>query len=390
MFRLRSVSSSFSRLPLRRRFLNLFSSSSTSLASKNGGRGRVREIASVWAFGVLCGVGGYAGNEVFNHYRALVVVDAKEKEKAVSTKNEEAKEKTVSTKKDDDEEAKYEAQYEAELKKNYEAEQERSETRGPERDPENPSVHILVGDSVQDKVLQNKEQDVIIAFYSDDCRHCLLLKPVYEQLAYAFQDVPQVMIAKMNTDKNWRKGLLTFQQYAGGSPIIKVFRAHSTPEEKIQEAVELRRPSAQGLIEEIYQHRKGGWTEEEKTQVIQKAQSYQKESRKKYVKNFLTERKIYSFAPCGPELLSCLESATSGLATEEDLKKFHAYIDCRVKEKKDDVIEFWMNLGQLADYELEMVARQLQHQHHQQQQKKSKENQTQEKAKDQGKKKEKL
>ena len=46
------------------------------------------------------------------------------------------------------------------------------------------------------------QKDVLVEFYAPWCGHCQQLKPTYEEVAKAFDDVGHIMIAKLNADKH--------------------------------------------------------------------------------------------------------------------------------------------------------------------------------------------
>ena len=56
-------------------------------------------------------------------------------------------------------------------------------------------------------------------FYALWCGHCQQLKPVYEEVAKAFDDVGHIMIAKLNADKHEIPGV-----EIDGFPTIKLFK----------------------------------------------------------------------------------------------------------------------------------------------------------------------
>jgi len=155
-------------------------------------------------------------------------------------------------------------------RKEYDEEQDRSEPKIPSK--QNPkSGAILVGDDIDETVFNNKTQDILLEFYSDNCPHCVLFNPTFKQLAYAFEIDPNIVVAKINTDKNWRNGLLTFDQYIGGTPTIKLFQAGLGHEDKLKEAKEGTSPNYTALINWVYMNRKSPWTEQGREAVQKRA-----------------------------------------------------------------------------------------------------------------------
>jgi len=62
-------------------------------------------------------------------------------------------------------------------------------------------VKILVGNNFDD-IVMDKEKDVFVEFYAPWCGHCKNLAPIWDQLGEAFENVPTVVIAKMDATAN--------------------------------------------------------------------------------------------------------------------------------------------------------------------------------------------
>ena len=67
-------------------------------------------------------------------------------------------------------------------------------------------VKVIVGKTFKDIVL-NPETDVLVKFYAPWCGHCKKLAPVWDELAAAVKDVPNLVIAKFDATANEVEGL---------------------------------------------------------------------------------------------------------------------------------------------------------------------------------------
>ncbi len=72
---------------------------------------------------------------------------------------------------------------------------------GPLPDNEGKAVKEVVGKTFYDLVIANK-RDVMIMFYSPSCAYCKQLSPIWEQLAQAMKDEPNIHIVKMDATMN--------------------------------------------------------------------------------------------------------------------------------------------------------------------------------------------
>jgi len=71
-----------------------------------------------------------------------------------------------------------------------------------------------------DKVVMDKNKDVLVEFYAPWCGHCKSLAPKYEKVATAFAREPNVVVAKVDADKHKELGS-RFE--VSGFPTIKFF-----------------------------------------------------------------------------------------------------------------------------------------------------------------------
>jgi len=62
-------------------------------------------------------------------------------------------------------------------------------------------VVVIVGKNF-DEIVLDKTKDVLVEFYAPWCGHCKSLAPKYEDLGREFQDIPSVVIAKVDATEN--------------------------------------------------------------------------------------------------------------------------------------------------------------------------------------------
>lgn len=62
-------------------------------------------------------------------------------------------------------------------------------------------VKVVVGKNFKDVVL-NDQDDVLMEFYAPWCGHCKKLAPIWDQVAADLKDVPNLVIAKMDSTAN--------------------------------------------------------------------------------------------------------------------------------------------------------------------------------------------
>merc|ERR1719183_1517949 len=87
----------------------------------------------------------------------------------------------------------------------------------PESHEGAPFAVDVVGDNFK-KVVLNKKTDTFIMYYAPWCGHCKKLKPLWEELADVLQDVPGLVIAKMDATANEVKDLSI-----GSYPTLKFY-----------------------------------------------------------------------------------------------------------------------------------------------------------------------
>jgi len=63
-------------------------------------------------------------------------------------------------------------------------------------------VRVVVGKSYDDVVLQRGDKDVLLEIYAPWCGHCKTLAPIYDELAAAYSDKPNLVIAKLDGTAN--------------------------------------------------------------------------------------------------------------------------------------------------------------------------------------------
>ena len=86
-----------------------------------------------------------------------------------------------------------------------------------EEDPDSSVVSLSPLDWESNVI--DTQKDVLVEFYAPWCGHCQQLKPIYEEVAKAFDDVGHIMIAKLNADKHEIPGV-----EIEGFPTIKLFK----------------------------------------------------------------------------------------------------------------------------------------------------------------------
>jgi len=79
---------------------------------------------------------------------------------------------------------------------------------------------VVLTDANFDKVVMDSDKDVLVEFYAPWCGHCKHLAPVWEKLANAYSNEPNVVVANIDADK--------YQSIGGrygvtGFPTIKFF-----------------------------------------------------------------------------------------------------------------------------------------------------------------------
>ena len=79
-------------------------------------------------------------------------------------------------------------------------------------------VKILVGKNFKDFV--GGDKDALVEFYAPWCGHCKKLAPIWDQLAADLKDVPNLVIAKMDSTANEVDGI-----DIKGYPTLKFFPA---------------------------------------------------------------------------------------------------------------------------------------------------------------------
>jgi len=65
----------------------------------------------------------------------------------------------------------------------------------------NEPVKIIVGKNFKEIVLDD-EKDVLMEFYAPWCGHCKKLAPIWDQVATDFKDIPNLVLAKMDSTAN--------------------------------------------------------------------------------------------------------------------------------------------------------------------------------------------
>lgn len=65
---------------------------------------------------------------------------------------------------------------------------------------------VVVGSNFKELVL-DETKDVLVKFYAPWCGHCKKLAPVWDELAEAYKDVPNLTIAKFDSTANEAEGV---------------------------------------------------------------------------------------------------------------------------------------------------------------------------------------
>lgn len=81
----------------------------------------------------------------------------------------------------------------------------------------NEPVKIVVGKNYKDIVL-NDNDDVLMEFYAPWCGHCKKLSPIWDQVAADLKDIPNLVLAKMDSTANEVDGV-----EVQGYPTLKFF-----------------------------------------------------------------------------------------------------------------------------------------------------------------------
>jgi len=90
-----------------------------------------------------------------------------------------------------------------------------------------PSAVTDLNDKNFDSIVLDGSKDVLVEFYAPWCGHCKSLAPVYEKVAAAFANEPNVVIAKIDADGNREVG----NKYGiSGFPTLKWFGKNNKQE----------------------------------------------------------------------------------------------------------------------------------------------------------------
>jgi len=89
-------------------------------------------------------------------------------------------------------------------------------------EPNDQPVTILVAKNF-DEIVNDATKDVLVEFYAPWCGHCKHLAPIYEELGKAFENVQNVVVAKIDATANDVNPALGIR----GFPTIKFFPANN-------------------------------------------------------------------------------------------------------------------------------------------------------------------
>lgn len=70
----------------------------------------------------------------------------------------------------------------------------------------NDALTVLVGKNWED-IVMDRSKDVLVKYYAPWCGHCKALAPVWDDLAMAAKDMPDLVIAKFDATANEVAGL---------------------------------------------------------------------------------------------------------------------------------------------------------------------------------------
>ena len=77
-----------------------------------------------------------------------------------------------------------------------------------EKAPKTETVDGLttIVSSTHDRIVNDPTKDVLVEYYVDWCAHCMAMAGTYAELAAEVEDIPDLLIAKMNYTKNELEG----------------------------------------------------------------------------------------------------------------------------------------------------------------------------------------